>query len=99
MPTSVEEFCAHLARRGYSPKTIARYRVSLALFADWASARGVDRPRDVTRGMVECYQAHLLAYCQPNGKPLTVRSQMARLVALRQWFAWLARTHRVLLNP
>lgn len=24
---------------------------------------------------------------------------MARLVALRQWFAWLARTHRVLLNP
>jgi integrase/recombinase XerD len=99
MPTSVEEFCAHLARRGYSPKTIARYRVSLALFADWASARGVDRPRDVTRGMVERYQAHLLAYRQPNGKPLTVRSQLARLVALRQWFAWLARTHRVLLNP
>lgn len=24
---------------------------------------------------------------------------MARLVPLRQWFAWLARTHRVLLNP
>jgi len=99
MPASVEEFCAHLARRGYSPKTIARYRVSLALFADWSTARGVDRPRDVTRAMVERYQAHLLAYRQPNGKPLTVRSQMARLVALRQWFAWLARTHRVLLNP
>ena len=99
MPASVAEFCAHLARGGYSPKTIARYRVSLALFAEWASARGVDRPRDVTQGVVERYQAHLLAYRQPNGKPLTVRSQMARLVALRQWFAWLARTHRVLLNP
>jgi integrase/recombinase XerD len=99
MPASVDAFCAHLAIRGYSPRTIARYRVSLALFADWAAARGVERPRDVSRGMVERYQRHLLAYRQRSGKPLTIRSQMARLVALRQWFAWLARTHRVLLNP
>ena len=99
MPASVDAFCVHLAIRGYSPRTIARYRVSLALFADWANARGVERPRDVSRGMVERYQRHLLSYRQPNGRPLTIRSQMARLVALRQWFAWLARTHRVLLNP
>jgi integrase/recombinase XerD len=49
--------------------------------------------------MIERYQRHLLAYRQPSGKPLTIRSQLARLVALRQWFAWLARTHRILLNP
>jgi integrase/recombinase XerD len=99
MPASVNGYCAHLATRGYSPRTIARYRVSLALFADWAVARGVEAPRDVTRGMVDRYQRHLLQYRQANGRPLAARSQVARLVALRQWFAWLARTHRVLLNP
>jgi len=99
MPASVDAFCAHMGIRGYSPRTIARYRVSLALFADWAAARGVERPRDVTRGMVERYQRHLLGHRQANGRPLTARSQVARLVALRQWFVWLARTHRVFLNP
>ena len=99
MPASVDAYCAHLAIRGYSPRTIACYRVSLALFADWACARGVDRPRDVSRGMIERYQRHLLSYRQPSGKPLTTRSQLGRLGPLRQWFGWLARTHRVLLNP
>lgn len=63
------------------------------------AARGVDRPRHVTRGVLERYQRCLLHHRQANGRPLTGRSQAARLVAVRQWFRWLARTHRVLVNP
>lgn len=99
MPRLVSGFCDTLAVRGYSPATIARYHVSLALFADWAAERGIAQPREVTRPVVERYQRALVHYRQPNGRPLTFRSQTARLVALRQFFRWLARTHRVLINP
>ena len=95
----VDGFCEWLAVRGYSRKTIDRYHVSLALFADWATERGVDQPREVTRPVVERYQRSLFHFRQPNGKPLTFRSQTARLVALRQFYRWLARSHRVLVNP
>jgi integrase/recombinase XerD len=99
MVVLVESFCEWLAVRGYSPATIARYHVSLALFADWAIERGIEQPREVTRPVVERYQRSLFHLRQPNGRPLTFRSQTARLVALRQFFRWLARTHRVLVNP
>ena len=95
----VEAFCETLAVRGYSPATIDRYHVSLALFADWAVARGIEQPREVTRPVVERYQRSLLHLRQANGRPLTFRSQTARLVALRAFYRWLARTHRVLINP
>lgn len=99
MAVLVESFCEWLAVRGYSPTTIARYHVSLALFADWAVARGIEQPREVTRPVVEAYQRYLFHYRQPGGRPLTFRSQTARLVALRQFYRWLARSHRVLVNP
>ena len=99
MAALVAAFCDWLAVRGYSPTTIARYHNSLALFAEWAAARGIDQPREVTRPVIERYQRFLFHLRQPSGKPLTFRSQTARLVARRQFFRWLARSHRVLVNP
>lgn len=99
MPMLVDGFCDWLAVRGYSRHTIDRYHVSLALFADWALERGVTQPREVTRPVVERYQRALFHLRQPSGRPLTFRSQTARLVALRQFFRWLARGHGVLINP
>lgn len=100
MPVLVTAFCEWMAVRGYSRLTIDRYHVSLALFADWAAERGITQPREVTRPVIERYQRHLFHLRQPgNGKPLAFRSQTARLVALRQFYRWLARSHRVLINP
>lgn len=100
MPMLVSGFCDWLAVRGYSSRhTIDRYHVSLALFTDWAAERGVTQPREVTRPVVEGYQRARFHLRQPSGKPLTFRSQTARLVALRQLFRWLAQGHRVLVNP
>lgn len=98
-PALVRGFCEWLAIKGYSPATIGRYHVALALFADWATQRGIETPKEVTRPVVERYQRSLFHYRQPSGKPLTYRSQAARLVALRAFYRWLARTHRVLINP
>ncbi len=98
-PALVEAFCEALAMRGYSPLTVDRYHVSLALFADWVVARGVEQPRDVTRPVVERYQRSLFHLRRADGRPLTFRSQTARLVALRAFYRWLARSHRVLVNP
>lgn len=98
-PVLVEGFCEWLAVRGYSPATVGRYHVSLALFADWATERGVESPAEVTRPVVERYQRHLFHLRQPSGRPLTFRSQTARLVALRAFYRWLTRSHRVLVNP
>jgi integrase/recombinase XerD len=99
MAVLVESFCEWLAVRGYSPLTIARYHVSLALFAEWAIHHGIQQPRQVTRPVIERYQRSLFHLRQRNGKPLTFRTQTARLVALRAFYRWLARSHRVLINP
>src|SRR5579884_2623953 len=97
-PVLVEGFCEWLAIRGYSPATIGGYHVALALFADWAVERGVEALREVTRPVVVAYQRSLFHHRQPSGKPLTFRSQTARLVALRAFYRWLTRSHRVLVN-
>ena len=53
----------------------------------------------MTRPVVERYQRALFHHRQPGGRPLAFRSQTAWLVALRQFYRWLARSRRVLVNP
>jgi integrase/recombinase XerD len=53
----------------------------------------------MTRPVLESYQRHLYYYRQKNGKPLTFRTQYARLVLVRVWFRWLVRNNHILHNP
>jgi integrase/recombinase XerD len=74
-------------------------RVHLGLFCTWARAHGVTGLPQLTRSFLEAYRRHLSEYRKPNGAPLSVASQHARLTHLRVWCAWLAREQYLADNP
>jgi integrase/recombinase XerD len=98
-PRLVAEFAEWMGAHGYSPRTIENRRGQLAALASWLEERGVTRPVEVTRPMLERYQRHLFHYRKPNGEPLSFRSQAQRLLPVRAFYRWAARNNVVLYNP
>ncbi len=98
-PRLVEEFCDWMGAHGYSPRTISNRRGQLSALVDWLAERGVTRPVEVTRPMLERYQRWLYHYRKTNGDPLSFRSQSQRLLPVRAFFRWAARNNVVLYNP
>ncbi len=98
-PRLVDEFCEHMAARGYSPRTVGNRRFMLSYLAAWLAERGITRPAEVTRPVLESYQRWLYHYRKANGDPLSFRSQSQRLLAVRAFYKWAARQRHVLHNP
>jgi integrase/recombinase XerD len=98
-PLLVAEYCEWLAVRGYAPGTIHGHRGSLAWLAGWLSERGVSRPSEVTKPMIDAYQRALYYRRKADGQPLSFRAQHGRLVPVRIFFRWLMRSNRILYNP
>lgn len=97
--TLLQQFLEWMRVQNYSDKTVTNRRVFLTAFLLWAIERGLTRPVDVTKHVLECYQRHLFHYRKANGEPLTFPSQHARLLALRAWFKWLSRHNHIGHNP
>jgi integrase/recombinase XerD len=85
--------------RNYSERTIAGTERALRLFVSWADDRGLERPAEVTKPILEHYQRWLFYYRKSTGKPLTFSSQRERLQKLRNFFKWLARQNAIPSNP
>ena len=85
--------------KNYSDKTIASREVYLRMFIQWCDERGIGRPQDVTKPIIERYQRHLFVYRKKDGEPLSTRSQHVRVTPIRAWFKWLARQNFILYNP
>ncbi len=83
----------------YSPRTVVGFGASLAVFVTWCAERGVTRPAEVTRPVLERYQRHLFHRRKPDGTPLSNRTQYGRLVPIRGLFRFLVRHNRILSNP
>jgi integrase/recombinase XerD len=94
-----KRYLERLRVRAYSPHTLKTTEGCLQLFIEWADVRGIQRPTDVTRPILEAYQRYLFYYRKPSGKPLTFGAQRVRLQKLRVFFRWLARQHVILSNP
>jgi integrase/recombinase XerD len=99
MGSLIEEFIAWMRVRNTAEYTQYNRRACVAQFVRWAAERGLEDPMEVTRPVLESYQRYLYYYRQKNEKPLTFRTQYARLVAVRAWFRWLVRNHHILHNP
>jgi integrase/recombinase XerD len=95
----VGEWCEWMGAHGYSPRTVENRQRMLAHLVVWLDERGVTRPVDVTRPMLERYQRWLFHYRKTNGDPLTFRSQSQRLMPVRAFFKWAARQHHLIHNP
>lgn len=94
-----ESFCEWMGVRNYSPRTIHGRRTYLRYFIEWAQERGLHRPMEITKAILERYQRHLFHHRKRDGLPMTARSMHARLIPVRAFFKWAARQNRILYNP
>ena len=84
-PHGMAAWLAHylewLRSHNYSDSTVDNRESYLSLFCAWCEERGITRPSEVTKPILERYQRHLYHYRKPhNGQPLSFRSQYSRLV-------------------
>ena len=99
MAVRIAQYLAWLAERNYSERTVGNRELYLGYFLVWCEQRGVTRPSEVTKPILDRYQRWLYHYRRHNGQPLSFRSQHSRLVPVRAFFKWLARENLILYNP
>ena len=95
----MHRFLQYQAERNYSPRTIQNREVYLRYFISWCDERGLNRPNEITKPILESYQRYLYHYRKKNGEPLSVMSQNSRMIPIRALFKWLARNNHLLYNP
>ncbi|MEP7004584.1 MAG: site-specific tyrosine recombinase XerC [Sphingomonas bacterium] len=99
LASHMTRFLSALAVRNYSPATIEDRRHGLTTFILWCGERGIERPYEVTKPILERFQRHLYYHRKSNGEPLTFRTQAQRMIPIRAWFKWLTRENHILSNP
>lgn len=95
----MHRFLAYQAERNYSERTVQNRENYLRYFIQWCDDRGLNRPNEITKPILESYQRYLYHYRKKNDEPLSVMSQNSRLVSVRALFKWLARNNHLLYNP
>ncbi len=99
MAVLMDKFLEWLEVTNYSPRTVKARRQALRSFIRWSEERGLVRPNEITKPILERYQRHLFHYRKKDGHPLSFRSQHSQLVPVRAWFKWLTRNNHILYNP
>ncbi len=84
---------------GVSVSTVTTRERAIARFIAWADERGITRPADITRTLLERYQRVLYLHRKADGQPLSLTSQEALLNPLKAFFKWLVRENHILANP
>lgn len=95
----LQDYLTWMRVKNYSPYTVANREYYLFWFLEWAGYRGLYRPTEITKPILERYQRHLFYYRKKNGDPLSTKDQYNRTVALRHWFKWLTKQNYLLYNP
>ncbi len=99
-PVLIAQYLEHLGVRNYSPRTVSNCRVYLAYFTAWAAERGLTRPSEITKPILDRYQRWLYHYrSEKTGRPLSFRTQHVRLTPIRTFFKWLTKENVLLSNP
>src|SRR5690349_14086152 len=75
----IHRYLEWLRVRNFSKRTVASREPILVSFASWSTARGMSRPREITKPVLERYQRHLFHYRKPNDRPLSFSTQAHRL--------------------
>ena len=96
---TMRRFLVWQSERQYSPATVRHSDECLRVFITWCDERGLGRPQDITKPILERYQRHLFLYRKDNGQPLTPRTQYSWLTPVRGFFKWLAKQNHILYNP
>ncbi len=84
---------------GLSPLTAGIRKTALDHFIRWCHERGVRVPGDITRDILESYQAHLASYRKADGERLEPSTQATRLNPLKAFCKWLVRKRYLPYDP
>lgn len=95
----LDAWCEWALAAGFSEHTMASRRFAVQRFIVWCDERGITKPVEITRPMLERYQRMLHQYRKNNGAPLSVTAQLGLLTALVAWFRWMVRQNHLLHNP
>lgn len=93
------EYLEALRVQQRTPAAVAGQAKSLSLFFRWCEERGLNRPEEVTRPILERYQRHLFYVRKRDGKPLSASTQYGHLSTMKLFFRWLSRQGFLLANP
>ena len=99
LAAQAERHLAWLEVRAYAETTVQSRRRDLDAFAAWCAERGITRPADLSRLVLDLFQKWLAHLPKKDGAPLSVRSQRLKLLAVAGFCRWLAREKLVLYNP
>ena len=95
----VDRHLSWLTVRGFAASSITFRRHELVAFCRWCAERGVMRPPDLNRVVIDLYQKHVAAWRKQDGTPLAAHSQSLKLGAVVTFCRWLTREKLILYNP
>jgi integrase/recombinase XerD len=84
---------------GLATQTVQIRERALKAFIHWCDERGLNRPQDITRPILQRYQRHLYHYRKADGEPLAFSTQATLLNPLKAFFKWLTLDNHILYNP
>lgn len=95
----LNRFLEWSASMNYSPSTNKTRDVCVRRLIAWCDQRGIDKPQDVTKPVLERYRRYLFNYRKPNGQPLSFSTQHSQLAPIKAFFKWLSKENYILYNP
>lgn len=95
----MRRFLAHMEEKHRSPETVSTREKHLRFFIHWCDERGITKPSEVDRKIIERYQRHLFTYRKADGEPLSAATQYLRLIPIGLWFAWMVKREVIPVNP
>ena len=84
-----ERYTAHLRGCGRRERTVHGYIAELRLFFVFLEQRGLKTPHEIRREDVEAYQVSLYRRRKPNGEPLKLSTQTAKMGAVLMFLKFL----------
>lgn len=95
----IDQWNQRLAERNYSERTLEAHKWALRTFLTWSQERDLTTPQQFTKPILESFQSWLHRYRKPDGKPLAIGTQRARLGTIQRFFAHLGKTNHLAANP
>lgn len=94
----VAQYTEWLRVNHFSEATAVSKKKYLKPLVRWCVDRSITRPVELTRPILERYQAWLFHRRKASGEPLSITSQRNHLTALKSFCAWMARSNYALYN-
>jgi integrase/recombinase XerD len=99
LKSEIEKYLSWMRIHNYAVTTVDNRGRYLEYFRRFVASIGIITPEEVTGDMVLAYQDQLHQYRKTNGEPLSVATQVQRLIPVVQFFTWLRREHRIPKSP